>query len=235
MSEITAVILCGGKGERLRPFTEDLPKPLVTLNGRPILRHLLDYLSQSGVNRFVLCTGYKAECIEQFVRDQCDANWDIRCVNSGDATMTKRLQDAWPHVKGLALVCYGDTLANVDLSRLTRRHWHTGAEATMALYRPNSPFGVVKFDRQRKVRSFLEKPRMPHWINIGFILCDAVAVHPQLCEAKDMVDFLSSLAASGKLHAFEHTGKHLTINTEKERQQAQNEVFEFLSVLDSYS
>src|ERR1700676_938731 len=102
MSEITAIILCGGKGERLRPFTEHLPKPLVPLNGRPVLQHLLDYLSRSGVNRFVLCTGYKAECVEQFARDQCDANWDIRCVNSGDATMTKRLQDAWPHVKGLA-------------------------------------------------------------------------------------------------------------------------------------
>lgn len=234
MSEITAVILCGGKGERLRPFTDNLPKPLVPLNGRPILHHLIDYLSGSGVNRFILCTGYKAECIEQFVQDQC-GNWDIQCVNSGDATMTKRLQQAWPYVKGSALICYGDTLANVDLSRLARRHAQTGAAATMSLYRPNTPFGVVKFDRQRKVRTFVEKPRMAHWINIGYILCDPAAVGPDLQEAHDMVEFLSKLAASDKLYAFEHAGKHLTINTEKERQQAESEVIEFLSVLENYS
>jgi glucose-1-phosphate cytidylyltransferase len=229
MSEITAVILCGGKGERLRPFTDHLPKPLVPLNGRPILQHLMDFLRCSGVKQFVLCTGYKAECIEQFVLDQGAVGGDIRCVNSGEAPMTKRLQDAWPHVQELALICYGDTLANVNLDRLTRRHKKTGATATLALYRPRSPFGVVKFDRQRKVRSFDEKPRMSHWINIGFILCDAARVRPFLNKADDMVDFLSSLAKSGELHAFEHAGKHLTINTEKERQEAQTEVIEFYS------
>src|SRR5215471_9484288 len=168
MSDITAVILCGGKGERLRPFTEHLPKPLLPLNGRPILYHLMDYLDQSGVGRFVLCTGYKAECIDQFVRDQCDPRWDVCCVNSGDATMTRRLRDAWPHVGEQALICYGDTLANVSISALERRHQKTAALATMALYRPHNPFGVVKFDRRRRVQAFLEKPKLSQWINIGF-------------------------------------------------------------------
>ena len=229
MHEITAVILCGGKGERLRPFTDHLPKPLVPLNGRPILQHLIDYLGRSGIERFVLCTGYKAECIEQFVHDQGEASAKMRCVNSGDAPMTKRLQDAWPYVEGSALVCYGDTLANVNIDRLKRRHQKTVGAATIALYRPRSPFGVVKFDRQRKVKSFDEKPRMSHWINIGFILCDAARVGPFLNKADDMVDFLSSLAGAGELYAFEHSGKHLTVNTEKERQEAQSEVVEFFS------
>jgi glucose-1-phosphate cytidylyltransferase len=121
------------------------------------------------------------------------------------------------------------------LSRLGRRHRESEAAATMALYRPHSPFGVVKFDRQRKVRSFVEKPRLPHWINIGFILCDTARVAPHLREANDMVDFLSNLAALGKLYGFKHSGKHLTINTEKEREQAEHEVFEFLSLPDNYS
>jgi len=229
MNNITAVILCGGRGERLRPFTDHLPKPLVPLNGRPILQHLIDYLGRCGVGRFVLCTGYKAECIEQFVRDQGQSASKIRCVNSGDVPMTKRLQEAWPYVENLALICYGDTLANVDIDRLAGQHRKTGAAATMALYRPRSPFGVVKFDRQRKVRRFDEKPRMPHWINIGFILCDAARVSDVLNKSGDMVDFLSRLAESGELYAFQHSGKHLTINTEKERQEAQVEVVEFFS------
>jgi len=232
MSDVTAVILCGGKGERLRPFTEHLPKPLVPLNGKPILQYLLEYLARSGVRHFVLCTGYKAECIDQFVRDQRDPSWDIRCVNSGDATMTQRLKDAWPHVQDKALICYGDTLANVNLERLRQRHRQTGAIATMALYRPHSPFGVVKFDRARRIHSFIEKPPLPHWINIGFILCHAKQTAEYLQAAPNMVDFLSGLAASGKMFAYEHSGKHLTINTEKERQQAESEI-EFLSILDA--
>jgi len=232
VSDITAVILCGGKGERLRPFTEHLPKPLVPLNGRPILLYLLEYLARSGVGRFVLCTGYKAECIDQFVRDQCDPGWDIRCVNSGDASMTQRLQDAWPHVGDQALICYGDTLANVNLERLQRRHRQAGAIATMALYRPHSPFGVVKFDRQRRIHSFIEKPPLPHWINIGFILCEAKHTAQYLRATPSMVELLASLAASGKMFAYEHAGKHLTINTEKERQQAESEI-EFFSILDA--
>ena len=233
MSDITAVILCGGKGERLRPFTEHLPKPLLPLNGRPILYHLMDYLSRWGIERFVLCTGYMAECVEQFVRDQCDPQWDVRCVNSGDATMTQRLRDAWPHVKEQALICYGDTLANVSISALQRRHSKTGAVATISLYRPNNPFGVVKFDRQRRVSAFLEKPRLSQWINIGYILCQASTTEEYLGPAEDMVEFLSALAAAGKLFAYQHSGKHLTINTPKERQQAESEVIEFLSVLDT--
>jgi glucose-1-phosphate cytidylyltransferase len=233
MTDITAIILCGGKGERLRPFTEHLPKPLVPLNGQPILYYLLDYLARSGVNRFVLCTGYKAECIEQFVRDRCNPDWDIRCVNSGDVTMTQRLRDAWPYVHGRALICYGDTLANVDLTRLQRRHRQRKAIATMALYRPHNPFGVVKFDRGRKIRSFVEKPRLPQWINIGFILCEAAATTEYLHSSPDMVEFLSALAVSEKLFAYEHSGKHLTINTEKDRQQAEGELIEFFSLLDN--
>jgi glucose-1-phosphate cytidylyltransferase len=233
MPDPTGVILCGGKGERLRPFTEHLPKPLVPLNGRPILHCLLEYLAHSGISRFVLCTGYKAECIERFVRDQCDPSWEIRLVNSGDVSMTQRLQDAWPHAGEQALICYGDTLANVNLARLKQRHRRTGAMATMALYRPHNPFGVVKFDRKRRVRSFVEKPRMAQWINIGFILCEAAATEEYLRSSTDMVDFLSTMAASGNLAAYEHRGRHLTINTEKERQQAESEVIEFLSVLDS--
>ena len=146
--------------------------------------------------------------------------------------MTQRLLDAWPHVQGMALVCYGDTLANVSIEKLVRRHQNSASDATLALYRPLSSFGIVKFDRTRKVVSFTEKPRLPHWINIGFLLCNPAALASTLQLAGDMVEFLSGLASQGRLAAFEHRGKHLTINTEKERQQAETEVIEFLSIVD---
>src|SRR6266852_9038387 len=98
--ELTAILLCGGKGERLKPFTETLPKALVPLNGEPLLSHLLRYLSSAGVSRFVVCVGHKAEAIESFLSEQRAQPWQITCVDSGDASMTDRLLDARPHIQG---------------------------------------------------------------------------------------------------------------------------------------
>src|SRR5690349_17348218 len=100
MEPVTAVLLCGGKGQRLKPFTDSLPKPLVPLNGRPLLSYLMSYLALQGVRRFVVCVGYKAEAIEGFLREHRHPAWDVTCVNSGDASMTDRLLQARSHVGG---------------------------------------------------------------------------------------------------------------------------------------
>lgn len=234
MSEITSILLCGGKGERLKPWTESAPKPLVPLNGRPLLGHLIDLLCRSGVRRHILCTGYKSHMVDEFVAAEYGETPSIACVDSGDATMTERLRDAWPRVAGRALICYGDTLANVNLAALEREHSASGALATVTLCALRSPFGIVEFDGQRRVTSFREKPALPYWINIGFLLCEP-GVLSYLERAADMPEFLDSLAADRKLFAYVHQGKHLTINTEKERLQAESEISGFITVLDNWS
>src|SRR5205807_6531040 len=100
MSDLSAIILCGGKGERLRPFTDSVPKPLVPLNGKPLLYHLMRYLHAGGIRHFVLCLGYKSDAIEQFV-DQCvPGDWSTQCDQSGDVSMNDRIIHALPHVSG---------------------------------------------------------------------------------------------------------------------------------------
>src|SRR6266542_2865983 len=94
MNSVTAVLLCGGKGERLMPFTENVPKPMVPLNGQPLLYHLMKHLWSGGISRFVICVGYKVEIIEAFVADQRNPGWEAVCVDSGDASMTDRILDA---------------------------------------------------------------------------------------------------------------------------------------------
>ncbi len=231
MSDLTAILLCGGKGERLRPFTETLPKALVPLNGEPLLSHLLRYLAAEGVSRFVACVGYKAEAIEDFLKGRGDAFREVACVNSGDASMTDRILDAREHVRGRALICYGDTLANVDVADLLASHRASGALATLTTYPLHSPFGIVRFDESGRVSDFEEKPALPYWINIGFILCEPEAL-AHLRPGSDMPAFLSSLAAAGGLYAYRHTGKHLTVNTEKERADAEVEMVEFFTYMD---
>jgi glucose-1-phosphate cytidylyltransferase len=231
MSDLTAVILCGGKGERLKPFTDHLPKALVPLRDRPLLFHLMNYLSQSGVSRFVLCVGYKAECIEQFVRDQAKPQWNVQCVNSGDASMADRILDAQPHIPGRGLICYGDILANVDLAALQCQHEGSGALATMTVYPLHSPFGIVHFNQEHQVTELAEKPVLPYWINIGFMLCEAEAFG-FFRRQSDMMDFSGALAREGRLKFYQHRGRHLTINTEKERKLAEAEMADFATVMD---
>ncbi len=231
MSELTAVILCGGKGERLKPFTDHMPKALVPLRGRPLLHHLMQYLSASGISRFVLCVGYKAECIEQFVKEFAEPGWQVACVNSGDASMGDRILDALPQVPGQALICYGDILANVDLAALERAHRASGALATITVYPLHSPFGIVNFDSQNQVTELAEKPVLPYWINIGYLLCEKAAFQ-FLQRNRDMMNFSAALAAAKALAAYQHQGRHLTINTEKERMEAEVQMTEFAHVMD---
>jgi glucose-1-phosphate cytidylyltransferase len=231
VTDLTAILLCGGKGERLRPFTESQPKALVPLNGQPLLQHLLAYLLASGVSRAVACVGYKAEEIEEFLGKHPNSLPEIICVNSGDVSMTDRILDAREHIRGRALVCYGDTLANVELDALLAQHAQSGALATLTIYPLHSPFGIVLADASGRVQSFTEKPELPYWINIGFLVCDPGAFD-YLRPGSDMVGFLSSMAKAGVLFSYQHTGKHLTVNTEKERAVAEIEVVKFYTYMN---
>jgi glucose-1-phosphate cytidylyltransferase len=230
-SELTAIVLCGGKGERLRPFTETLPKVLISLKGEPLLLHLLNYLAATGIRRFVICVGYRAAAIEEFVSAHQDPSWEVVLVDSGDASMTDRLLDAQVHIHGPALICYGDTLANVDLAALRREHSASGALMTMTVYPLHSPFGIVSFEATRRVKDFAEKPRLPYWINIGFMLAEPGAFG-YLTRGSEMPAFLSLLADAGAVYAFQHEGRHVTVNTEKDRALAETEIVEFFTLID---
>ncbi|MGH9941441.1 MAG: nucleotidyltransferase family protein, partial [Pyrinomonadaceae bacterium] len=96
------------------------------------------------------------------------------------------------------------------------------------VYPLHSPFGIVGFDAAKCVHTFDEKPLLPYWINIGFMLCEPEALN-FLKPDTDMPDFLSSVAAAGRLFAHQHTGQHLTVNTEKDRELAETQMIEFFT------
>lgn len=228
MNDLTAILLCGGKGERLRPFTEHAPKPLVHLGGRPMLYHLIRYLMQFGIQRMVFCLGYKASMIREFLDQEFPGEQGFFCVDSGDVSMTDRIADARRHVEGRALVCYGDTLANVNIPDLLQFHSENNAHATLTTYPLECPFGIIEMDQQQHIQRFQEKPRLPYWINIGFLLLEPGVVRA-VERGSDMPQFLEGLANSGHLLGFQHQGSHLTVNTEKDRAQAESKITEFFS------
>src|SRR5438132_13191058 len=93
MTDLTAILLCGGKGERLKPFTDSRPKAMVRLNGEPLLSDLLRSLSAPVIKRFVNRVAYQAEAIEEYVNKSREPAPPVTCVQSGEATRTHTIAD----------------------------------------------------------------------------------------------------------------------------------------------
>ena len=203
------VILCGGRGTRLKADVPDLPKPLVEIGGRPILWHVIQIYASQGLERFVLATGYKGELIEQFA---AEAAWpegvSVECVDTGLDTPTGgRIHRLGPRVAdGTFLATYADGVADIDLRRLQSFHAAHGALATMTVVRPLLQFGVAQINGRDEVVGFEEKPRSEHWINGGFFVFEPGAFAYLTDSSVLEREPLEGLADDRQLKAYRHTG-----------------------------
>jgi glucose-1-phosphate cytidylyltransferase len=203
------VILCGGRGTRLRERTETVPKALVEIGGRPILWHVIGIYARQGSERFLLATGYLGESVAEFVADE---SWpegvEVECVETGLDTPTggriARLADRLDG--GTFCATYADGVADIDLGALLGFHREHGAAATMTVVRPELQWGVAELDRDGRVEGFVEKPRSEHWVNGGFF-CFEPAVFEYVDQASVLErEPLARLAADGRLRAYRHEG-----------------------------
>ncbi len=207
---LPVLILCGGRGTRLQEHTQSIPKPLVEIGDKPILWHVMQLYAVQGLRRFVLCTGYKGELIEEFVATH---DWpegvEVTCVDTGLETPTGgRIKRAADYVgDGTFCATYSDGVADIDLGALVEFHRRHGALATMTVVRPELQFGVTEIDGDAGlVTGFHEKPRSDHWINGGFF-CFEPGVLDYLTESSVLErEPLEGLAGDRQLHAFRHTG-----------------------------
>jgi len=165
----TALILCGGRGERLRPLTDDIPKPLLPVAGKPILEWQITTLVKNGVKRVVLCTGYKSEKIESYFKGR-DLGVEI-IVSKEDPS--KPLGTAGPilkakqFIKETFMALNGDIITNADLREMVSLHKSRKATVTILLVKLRSPYGVIEVNNSSRILSFKEKPTLPYWINGG--------------------------------------------------------------------
>jgi glucose-1-phosphate cytidylyltransferase len=210
------VILCGGKGTRAYPHTVDLPKPLLEVDGRPVLRHVMELYAAQGYERFVLAAGFKHELIEAFARD-LPPSWDVDVVDTGEDTNTGgRIRLCRDRVDDMFFATYADGLGDIDLEGLARFHAsHTGA-ATLTTVPLPSQYGTLDCDDDGKVRNFREKPLLPdHWINGGFFVFDKTVFDGW--EGEDLErDVLPALGSRGELYAYRHRGFWKSMDTYKD-------------------
>jgi glucose-1-phosphate cytidylyltransferase len=221
------VILCGGRGTRLRVQgtaadgnAQEIPKPLVEIGGLPIVWHVIQLYAVQGFTRFLLATGYKGELIERFV---LETPWpegvDVRCVDTGLDTPTGgRIKLLHEHVAGEAFCAtYADGVASIDLPALLEFHRGHGRLATMTVVRPVLQFGITELDGQGdRVLGFREKPRSEHWINGGFFCFEMGALDYLRQESVLEREPLERLALENQLRAHRHEGFWECMDTYKD-------------------
>ncbi len=204
----TVVILCGGRGTRLRERTESVPKALVEIGGRPILWHVIQIYAAQGFERFLLATGYMGEAVAEFAAaERWPEGVKVECVETGLDTPTGgRIAGLGERLGGERFcVTYADGVADVDLGALLEFHGGHGGLATLTAVRPHLQWGVAELEGDR-VAGFAEKPRSEHWINGGF-LCFEPAALAYVDEGSVLErEPLQGLAAAGELRAFRHEG-----------------------------
>ena len=202
------VILCGGRGTRLRERTESIPKALVEIGSRPILWHVISIYSHQGFSRFLLLTGYKGELIAEWVaRTSWPEGARVECLDTGLETPTGgRVKLAEERLEGAPFsLTYADGVADTDLAGLGEFHREGDALATMTVVRPHLQFGVADLDEDH-VRAFHEKPRVESWINGGFFCFEPGALEYLSEDSVLEREPLEGLAADGQLRAYRHRG-----------------------------
>ncbi len=220
-----AIILAGGKAERLGDAAQGRPKSLVAVAGRPLVGYQIGRLRNAGVDRVIIsCAAGQEELFESELE-----GLGVEVVAAGEPERLGRgggirFATGWRREHGDVYALNGDELLDVDLDGLLRRHRETGAAATIAVARPPSPFGVVDLEDDDLVTGFREAGRIPYWVNCGVYVLgeEALARFPERGDHESTA--FPELAAERKLRGFRHEGLWLTVNTPKDLRRAEEYV-----------
>jgi len=214
-----AIILAGGLGTRISEETSDKPKPMVLIEGIPILWHIMNIYASQGISDFIIATGYKGDVIVDWV-DRLQSPWNIFVTDTGLNTQTggrlKLCMELFPKERMLAT--YGDGVGNINISKLIDFHTRHKKLATLTAVRPPARFGHLEINGG-KVIHFGEKNQSDAgWINGGFFLLE-----PQVADYVEALDepfetgALPRLAQDFQLMAYEHYGFWQPMDTQREK------------------
>ena len=201
------IILAGGYGTRIVEYTKKIPKPMIKINGTPLLSHIMRIFSSQGFNDFIIAAGYKKNIIQKYYSKSKEFK-SLKIVDTGKDTMTGgRILKLKPHFKKNEnfFVTYGDGLSNINLKKLLNFHLRNKKIATVTAVRPPVRFGELLIKKDKVLR-FKEKPDIKSsWINGGFFVLN-YEVFKFIKNSKTSFerDPLEKLAKSKNLTAYKH-------------------------------
>jgi glucose-1-phosphate cytidylyltransferase len=245
------VILCGGKGTRLREETEYKPKPMVEIQGKPILWHIMSHYSMFNLYDFVLCLGYKGEVVKEyfynyeFMNNDFTVNlgsgtktfhfssnfksdWNVTLANTGQNSLTgSRIKQIEKYIDGdYFLATYGDAVSDINIDDLIKFHKKTGKIATLTGVKPPSKYGMLETDGTL-VKTFNEKPELNGYVSGGFFVFERRIFDFLSAEQDCMLEGkpLEKLAKSGQLAIYHHDGFWQCMDTYRDYQLL-NKIYE---------
>jgi len=217
-----ALILAGGKAERLGEAAQGLPKPLVPVNGFPLAEYTVGRLVTAGVSRVIVaCRAGQEDVFENALSGlgaEIEPVGEQEPLGRGGGL---RLAASRRHEDGSVLALNGDELLDVDFAALFADHERSGAAATIVVSQVRSPFGVVALEEDDVISGFREAPLLADWVNSGVYALGEEALE-RLPERGDHEQTMfPELAAEGKLRGHRHDGVWLTVNTPKDLRRAE--------------
>jgi glucose-1-phosphate cytidylyltransferase len=215
------IILAGGFGTRISEETEDKPKPMVLLDDRPIIWHVMNIYANQGFSEFVIATGYRGNVIRNWVKDLA-MPWKVEALDTGLETQTAgRVRQAFEHInEDSCLLTYGDGVGNVNILELLEFHRHHERLATVTAVRPPARFGVIQ-SSNGVVSEFGEKNQADAgWINGGFFVLEKGILEKIESDSEPFeADVLPRLVEDRQLMAYHHNGFWQPMDTLREKNE----------------
>jgi glucose-1-phosphate cytidylyltransferase len=208
-----AVILAGGKGLRFSEETYIRPKPMIKIGNKPILWHLINYLSKYGVKEFIIALGYKGLIIKEYIKsDKSLKHLKIHLIDTGKDSMTgARIKKIEYLIKeNYFLLTYGDGLSDINIKKLIRFHKKNKKIGTMSVVKTPPRWGYVKYSKDNVIKSFAEKSfKDENRINGGFMIMSKKIFQFIKPNKKNEIfesTTLPKLVKNKELMAFKHNG-----------------------------
>jgi NDP-sugar pyrophosphorylase family protein len=226
-----AFILAGGKGTRLRPITYEIPKPLVPLQGKPILEHVIDLLRLYDVRDIVLSIGYLGEKVKEYFHDEKRLGVKMTFVEEQEELGTGGpLRLARQFLRDTFIMVNGDNLISIDLYKMYQAHCENRATATIALTTVDDPssYGVAVLEGN-KIIKFIEKPRKEDapskLINTGLYILEPSVVDlvPEGGYSSIEKDVFPRIAEKGELYGYMFSGQWFDTGTPERYEKALKE------------
>ena len=225
------MILAGGKGTRFKEYTDEIPKPMIPANGKPLLIHILNIYKKYGIENCIILAGYKKNVIQDYFEDNFAKHSDssttfvdsdnlkVTVLDTGEETMTGgRLKQGIEYLGDEQFyLTYGDGIADVNITELTKFHIVNEAKVTLTAVRPPARFGSLELDKNL-VMKFGEKENTNEgWINGGFFVINKDII--SYLNSNDTIferEPLESIARDNNLYAYKHDSFWQCVDTIRE-------------------